>query len=239
MHLTTNALVLRGVEYKERDLILTLLSPEEGKITATARGARKKNSPLAAGVQLFAWSEFVLYQFKGRWVVKEATLVEEFSHLRFDLKKLSLATYFAQLGELLSVEELPQDELLSLVLNSYHALGRAIPIGVVKAVFELRVMGISGYAPMLEGCVVCGSPSPVLPLLDCMGGTLCCRSCGGSGMALNEETIGVMRYILSTDGKKILTFSISDTTILEKVCEHYLLSQLDQDLRSLTFYKEI
>ena len=45
MHMRTKALVLRAVDYKESDKILTLLTQESGKLTASARGCRKKGEP--------------------------------------------------------------------------------------------------------------------------------------------------------------------------------------------------
>ena len=66
MHVKTMALVLRDVDYKESDKILTLFTRELGKVTASARGCRKKGSTLAAGCQLLCWSELVLYEFQGR-----------------------------------------------------------------------------------------------------------------------------------------------------------------------------
>ena len=60
MHLTTNALVLREVNYKESDKILTLLTEAEGKLTVSARGCRKKDSPISSACQLLAWAEFTL-----------------------------------------------------------------------------------------------------------------------------------------------------------------------------------
>ena len=72
MHMTTKALVLRGVDYKESDKILTLFTQEAGKLTASARGCRKKGSPIAAGCQLLCWSELVLFGYNGRWSVKGA-----------------------------------------------------------------------------------------------------------------------------------------------------------------------
>ena len=65
MHITTKALVLRGVDYKESDRILTLFTQEQGKLTVSARGCRKKGSAIAAGCQLLAWSEMVLYDYQG------------------------------------------------------------------------------------------------------------------------------------------------------------------------------
>lgn len=42
MHMRTKALVLRETAYKESDKILTLLTQEAGKLTASARGCRKR-----------------------------------------------------------------------------------------------------------------------------------------------------------------------------------------------------
>ena len=104
MHMTTKALVLRGVDYKESDKILTLFTQEAGKLTASARGCRKKGSPTAAGCQLLCWSEFVLFDYNGRWSVKEAAAERLFQGVRDDLDKLSLACYFSEVAELLAVE---------------------------------------------------------------------------------------------------------------------------------------
>ena len=90
MHLHTKALVLRETAYKESDKILTLLTQEQGKLTASARGCRRKGSPLAAGSQLLVWSDFILYEYQGRWSVKEAEVEREFRGMREDLDKFAL-----------------------------------------------------------------------------------------------------------------------------------------------------
>lgn len=110
MHMRTKALVLRAVDYKESDKILTLLTQESGKLTASARGCRKKGSPVAAGVQLLAWSDLVLYEYRGRWTVKEAAVEREFLGLRRDVERLALACYFAEAAEALAVEDVPAPE---------------------------------------------------------------------------------------------------------------------------------
>ena len=116
MHMTTKALVLRQVDYKESDKILTLFTQEQGKLTASARGCRKKGSALAAPCQLLAWSEMVLYDYQGRWTVKEASTERLFQGVRDDLERLALGCYFAEVAELLAVEGVASSELLSLIL---------------------------------------------------------------------------------------------------------------------------
>ena len=58
MYLTTQGLVLRVSPYNETDAMLTILTARHGKISAKARGLRRKNSPLIAPCQLLSFSEF-------------------------------------------------------------------------------------------------------------------------------------------------------------------------------------
>ncbi|MBO5952709.1 MAG: DNA repair protein RecO, partial [Oscillospiraceae bacterium] len=124
MYLTIRGLVLRVTDYNDRDALVTLLTQNHGRLTVKARGLRRKNSPLTAACQLLVLSEFTLFEYKGMYTVNEAHSIELFQGLRRDLQKLTLGTYFAQVAEVLSQEDLPNPDLLSLVLNSLFALSR-------------------------------------------------------------------------------------------------------------------
>ena len=157
MYLQVQALVLRVTDYNDRDALLTLLTRRHGKLTVKARGLRRKNSPLIAPCQLLAFSEFTLFEYRGMYTINEAASIELFRGLQRDLTKLSLGSYFAQAAEVLSQEDLPNPELLSLLLNSLHVLcAGTVPEAQVKAVFELRSACIAGYTPDLSGCCQCG-----------------------------------------------------------------------------------
>ena len=100
MYLSTKGLVLRVTDYNDRDALLTLLTPNHGKITAKARSIRRKNSPMSAPCQLLAYGDFTLFEYRGNYTINEAESVELFRNLRSDLPKLTLGTYFAQVAEL-------------------------------------------------------------------------------------------------------------------------------------------
>lgn len=69
---TTQALVLREVQYKESDKILTVLTREAGKVTVKARGCRRKGSRMAAACQLLAYSEMTLFEYRDHYTLNEA-----------------------------------------------------------------------------------------------------------------------------------------------------------------------
>ena len=247
MHMTTKALVLRDVNYKESDKILTLLTQDQGKLTASARGCRRKGSPIAAGCQLLCWSELVIYDYNGRWTVKEASAERLFQGVRDDLDKLSLACYFAEVTELLAVEGEPCPELLSLILNCLHALDRMNkPLALVKAAFELRSMCLAGYEPLLDACAVCGVNPPEGPQFHLKEGVLHCARCReqvgeGISMPLSLQTLAAMRHICYGEAKRLLSLNVGGKTLeqLSDVAEAYLHTQLERGFRTLDFYKSL
>lgn len=244
MYLNVQALVLRVTDYNDRDALLTLLTRDKGKLTVKARGLRRKNSPLVAPCQLLAFGEFTLFEYRGQYSINEANSIELFSDLRRDLIKLSLGSYFAQSAEVIAQEDLPNPELLSLVLNCLFALTKlGLPEEQVKAVYELRAACIAGYTPDLYGCHICGSQNPTL--FDLSGGALLCGNCRGnaSGIRLpvTPGILDAMRYIIYCDPKKLFGFSVGQENLeqLASLTEAYLTTQLERGFSTLDFYKSL
>ena len=152
MHISTQGLVLREVNYKESDKLLTVLTAEGGKRTVKARGCRRKGSPLAAAAQLLVYSDMTLFEYRDYFTLNEAESLQQFWRVRSDLERLSLASYFAEVMEAVAVEGRPDPPALSLILNSLYALDRLNrPLELVKAAFELKLMCLEGYEPLLAG----------------------------------------------------------------------------------------
>ena len=246
MHINTAALVLRSVDYKESDRILTLLTRDMGKVTAAARGSRKKGSPIAAGTQLLCWSDVTLYEYRGRWAVQEAATQRQFRGMRRDLEKFALGCYAAEVAEALSLEDVPTPELLSLTLNTLHALDvLSCPPALVKGAFELRSMCQAGYEPALDGCVVCGG-EPREGRFHLKEGVLHCAACrGGVGegisLPVSGAVLAAMRHVAWGEAKKIFSFRLEGESLgqFAGVCEAYLLTQLERGFRTLDFYKQL
>ena len=244
MFKTVNALVLREVRYKEADRILTLFTDTEGKITAKARGALRKSSRTAAATQQLTYSEMTLFGNKGRWTVNEAIVREGFEGLRCEMERLALGAYFAECMEAFGVEDQPEPALLQLGLNCLYALSRGLyPPAHIKAAFELRLMCLSGYAPELSACAVCGREAEQ-PVLSLDHGRLCCRACA-SGMGeraeLGADALAAMRYITSAPARQILRFSLGDDALLRlsDAAERYLLRRAERGFATLDYWKNI
>ena len=245
MYLTIQGIVLRVTDYNDRDALLTLLTRQHGRLTVKARGLRRKNSPLIAPCQLLAYGEFTLFEYRGQYTLTEAHSLELFSPLRRELTKLSLGTYFAQVSEVLSQEDMPNPELQSLLLNSLFALTNLDqPEAQIKAVFELRAACLSGYTPDLFGCHICGNQNPTR--FDLLAGQLECENCrspesAGIRLPVTPAILEAMRYICLCDPKRLFSFRVGEGTLeqLGNLTEAYLATQLERGFSTLDFYKSL
>lgn len=245
MYLTVQGLVLRTTAYNDSDTLLSVLTRTHGKLTVKVRGLRRKNSPLTSVCQLLAYGEFTLFEYRGMYTVNEAHAIELFHGLRKDLQKLSLGTYFAQVADVISQEDSPDPELLSLTLNCLYALCRLnVPEAQIKAVFEMRIACLSGYAPDLFGCCRCGEPMP--DRFDLSEGRLECSGCRGNDsagirMPMSPGALDALRYIASCDPKRLFAFEAGESTVasLSQITESYLVTKLERSFSTLDFYKSL
>ena len=242
--LVAKGLVLRATETGETDYILTVLTAERGKLAVIARGARRRNSRLAAACQHLAFSELVLYRRRDWYMLDEASTLALFDGLRADFERLALASYFAEMTETAAGEELPSAEILSLLLNSPYALdtlGKPQPL--VRAAFELRLLALSGYEPLLSECALCGRPEPVEPVFDALRGIVLCKGCAGpgGGVRLDGGSLAAMRHIVGAPMKRLLSFSLDAPSQkrLSEACEAFVPAQLDRRFRTLDYYKSV
>ena len=245
-HTVTRGLVLREVDYKESDKILTILTESEGKRTVKASGCRRKNSPLAAASQLLVYSEMTLFDYQDRLSMKEASTLSEFRGVREDLWKLALGSYFAEVGEAVAEEGVSTPGLLSLILNSLYALDQLDrPPALVKAAFELKLCCLVGYEPLVDACAVCGKVQPEEPRLSLNQGVLHCARCRealgeeGVSLPLDEGSLAAVRHIVYGDPKKLFSFRLPQESLdrFAGVGESFLLAQLERGFRTLDFYK--
>ena len=238
----TCGLVLRETVTRDADKILTVLTPDRGRLSVIARGARRKGSRVAAACQLLAYSEMTLYE-KGRWTMLDAAdTIELFDGLRQDLTALSLAAYFAELTEAVSDGS---GDVLPLLLNALYALSALKkPPQLVKPAFQFRLMALAGYEPMADGCALCGAPEPENPMLDVVHGVAHCGKCrekGGLSLPLTASGLAALRYVLYGDPRRLYSFSLPPEGLraLNHAADAYVSARRERSFRTLGYYKTI
>lgn len=143
------AVIVSETTYNENDKMLTAISDEFGKISISVRGAKKPNSRFLAISQLFCYSEMELREGKnGIYTLSDATLISSFYDLRTDLDVLTFAQNISKIAQKVSQEELPDNDLMRLFLNTLFALDKRLKDpNLIMSIFVIRLVFDQGLLP--------------------------------------------------------------------------------------------
>lgn len=174
------AIVLRRVNYRDNDRMITLLSPSRGRIDTLLKNCRKPKSRHLNAGELFALGDYMLSEYGGKSVVTSVNMIETFYPLRNDLDRLTCGTYLLGLAEAVAEPEQEQRELFMLLLHTLSRLAfsdqdwRPLTAG-----FLLHFSVCQGFKPRLNHCVFCGKSLPEEGpfFFDSEAGGLCCGRC--------------------------------------------------------------
>ncbi len=245
--LVVRGLVLREAGYGESSKMLTVLTDAKGKLSVSAKGALRKNSRIAAASQLFAFSEMTLGESRDRYYLNDASTIELFDGLKADLRAYSLGAYFLELLDAACQEEAEEPEALTLALNALWLLSAGKKsLGLIKSVFELRLMCLLGYMPETSACSGCGSglEGASASFIDLRGGELYCPDCASKRAArprlLCAASLAAIRHITGSAPEKAFSFSIRGEAEkrLSQACEDYAAERLERTFPALEYYKK-
>ena len=161
-----------------------------------------------------------------------------------DIEILTLSQYFCELALEFAEDDVPNEELLRLFLNSLHFLTkekRYPPL--IKAITELRTATICGYMPNLIACDGCGKFEDNVMFLSLEKGKLYCSECNKPTnlVAIDKTLLSALRHIVFSEFKNLYSFEIPNQSadMLSKITENYLTTQTDYNFSALQFYNTI
>jgi DNA repair protein RecO (recombination protein O) len=152
----TSAIVIGRLSVGEADRILTLITPQYGKLRVSAKGVRKIKSRLAGHLELFSKVNLTLAKGRNIDVITSAQSVGGFEGIATDYNRLDLAYLMAMMIDKLSLEGEQQKDLYELAEEYLDFLGNCRFLELIELGFKLRLLNILGYLPVLSACVVCG-----------------------------------------------------------------------------------
>ncbi|HOE57732.1 MAG TPA: DNA repair protein RecO [Bacillota bacterium] len=246
----TEGIVLKYTDLGEADKILTILTRDNGKIKAIAKGCRKPRSSLLSSSEVFVFSEYVLYKGKNFYHITQAVIRETFYNIRKDLLRLSYATYFAELAEAVSDEGIPSERLFLLLAKAlYYLSTEKIPMGLLSLGYQLKLMDISGYRPNLQRCGVCRKSCREYPKFSVELGGVVCEECNtdeslrnnGDIFKISQGTIEALNFLLNIEISRLNTKKIDNTIFneIERIIRAFIQSHLDKRFKSLDFLDAI
>lgn len=138
---TVTGVVLKSSPSGETDRRLVVLTRERGKITVFARGARRPGSPFMAACRPFVFASFTLYEGREAYGLKGAEVAEYFDRLGQDMEASCYGSYFLEIADYYTRENVRDEPMMVLVYQSLKALLKPVfPRELVRRIFELKAM---------------------------------------------------------------------------------------------------
>ncbi len=261
---SSEAVVLRRTDYGEADRILTLFTPQRGKVRAIAKGARKTTSRLAGHLEPFTRTQLLLASGRDLDIVTQAEARERLDALRQDLWHATGAWYVAELIDRFLEDADPNPALYTLFLQTLRRLeagaqlraeagpeerahgevwlesgGEAVRSWLCLRYFELRLLGELGYRPGLHYCVNCDTPlQPEENGYSAeLGGALCPQCMRHAQRRISLNALKVLRLLQTTDWDALPRLRLDPTLRgeIETLLQGTLRYHLDRDLKSWSF----
>jgi DNA repair protein RecO (recombination protein O) len=242
---TTPGILLRRVAFGDDDLILTFFSLTHGKISLIAKSARKSRKRFCGAMDLFSARNIVFTTGKGRLpILQEATVKHPFSQIRTQFKKTAYASYFAEIIHNWMEPDVAQPRAFDLLYQVLDRLDRNdLPDELLRIVFQMTLMIISGFSPNFSTCCLCHTE------MDCLngcrigisfakGGLLCsdCNSAAPPTVYLSRGTIKQLQWMGCGNWNKIARVRLSTQSIQESLCflEAFVPYHLGKEPKSLS-----
>ena len=245
----TAAILLRRIDYGDGDLILTVITPELGKLAMMARAAKKSRRRFGGVLDLFAVLALNCRNGRGGRLplLAEASLREPFDRIRQDAFKTAYASYWAELVHCWGEEGQPQPDVYRLFYRILSALDRdCLPARALSLVFQLRFMELAGLGPHFSTCIECGRPLCAMEEtrvgFDSARGALVCAGCGAAGpLRVSLGTIKQLVWIADGDLAKArrMRFSAGALDEGEALLETFVPFHLGREPRSLTVLRQL
>jgi len=253
----TEGVILKQTKLGEFDKIVTIYTPEFGKLKAVAKGACRPKSKLGGNVEPLTHSLMLLAKGRNLDIVTQSQTINGFLALKSDLWRMACGLYILELIDSFTVEGGENRPLFDLLLDILNQLSEPDSNETVLRYFELHLLHHLGYRPQLRRCVNCDSPlKPVVNFFNPGKGGLLCPSCNSEqnhlyeqidaislkpSLPLSVEALKVLRLWQSCDYATARRVRVKPELSCElgQVLHEYIRYILQRELKSLTWLKEL
>ena len=230
--LKVNGIVIAENNMGDFDKMVTLLTPNLGKISCSARGARRPKSQLMAGTQFLCFGEYMLFKGSDTYTINSCEPIEVFYNIRTDYDKLMCAADVTKIIKEVTTENQNSFHTLKLFLNTIYTISETDKdLEFVTSVFKLRLAKILGFSPNVNECVECKTKESLNYFSFKDNGFKCinCAKQDTGAMKMLEATKNGIIYSIKADSKKIFSFKVSDVSKkeLSVISKIYLEDKLD------------
>lgn len=149
--LNTTGIILARTDYGEADRIITLLTPDHGKLRLMAKGVRRIKSKLAGGIELFSVSNITFIRGRGDIGTLISTrLIKHYGRIIQDITRVQLGYELIKLLNKITEDE-PEAEYFTVLEEAFAALDDVnIHVKLIECWFYAQLLRQGGFTPNMH-----------------------------------------------------------------------------------------
>lgn len=227
--------VLRTYKLRESDRIVVLLTAENGKVRAVAKGVRKTKSKFGSRLEPMSHVKVLLYRGRELDIVSQTESVESLAPMLNSLDRASQGMAALEAVDMIAIERQPNRPLYEMLVGALRTIAERQSPVVVPAFFW-KLLAAEGFRPVTDRCVRCGAAGPLVAFDVGEGGTLC-RGCR-QGTPISAPALALLCDILGGRLSEALAADESAAThevasLATRAIEHHV----ERRLRAVTMFE--
>jgi DNA repair protein RecO (recombination protein O) len=153
---SSEAFLLRKIEYGEADYILIFFTKDFGKITGLAKNAKRSRKRFGGRLEPFVHLRVRFRERPGRTkFIEDSETIRVFSALMENIGLFTCGSLILENVHVLLPEEDPNEKMFELLVETLSALdSKKSPLSVILK-FQLAALSLSGYEPNFNTCAGC------------------------------------------------------------------------------------
>lgn len=246
---STEAIVLKTIDYGEGHKIVIFYTLEFGKLKIVVKGAKSAKNKFGASLEPMTLSRIVFYNHPGRdlQMISQSDLIASHANLRKDLSLMSWGLYIMELVDELTIERDINKPIFFLLKNLLEMISKISNWKILIKYFELKFFLLCGYALQLKNCVICSkkfeSESSAYYLDINKGGVVCdkCKNKSENILKISIETWKILNMLADISIDKVGRLIVSNKAHdeLENMINFFRMKYISKELKSLKFIRGI
>lgn len=202
------AVVIGGVNIKEKDRLITIFSLEQGKMVVSMKGVRGEKAKLKSAKEIFCFGDFIIEEGKVNNIVTAVDIIDNFFGLSNNIDKYYEGCAILDVINRVATEEANPQLFIELLkalktlcyddVKKYYVINKFL-IGNFKAM---------GYGFLSEKCSKCGTQLS-MKYFNLDIGEMVCPACKTTlSIPVSDASFSAMRLLANTDYEKLSTVKL-------------------------------
>ncbi len=236
MYTETEGIVLKQTKIAAGRRMLVIFSKHYGKISAGTYISERGNNKSALALRPFAYGKYQIRRTGDYYHINGCETISSHYSIGEDIDKFLCASCGMEFTNKLLPEEAEAKKLFVLFSEFLDMMEKRTKKHETLLVgYQLKALALSGSAPLLDSCVMCGSKENLTGFSITDGGTLCeaCKALKGNKERLIYETdfdiLNVIKFLIQKPLSQLENLALGDSTLekIKMILKDYAVCHLD------------